>query len=247
MNDLRLAVRHFARRPLMTATAVVTLAAGLAVSMAAMTVVDRRVLRKPALADPDSLVLVGTSEHNLIAPADFFDLRASGAFRSAAAWMPWNFNLTGAGMPERLRGALVSEDFFATLGRGVQPSRGSVTISDRLWRHAFHGDPAIIGKPITLDGDLVTVTGVTPRDFAFPTDDTDVWVPIVWGSTFQRDDRTGANLSMIGRLASGVTLARAAAIAGPRARVVLLQDEQTRPVRPTLLLIFAATMAILAI
>ena len=124
MHDFRFAVRLFARRPLLTAVVLVTLAVGLGASIAAFAVVDANVLRKPALEDPDRLVIVRevsrkdpNTEH-LVSPADFHDLRASGAFESAAAWMSWTFNLTGEGAPERLRGALVSEELFPTLGRG---------------------------------------------------------------------------------------------------------------------------------
>lgn len=277
MHDLHHAIRLFARRPLVAAVAVLTLSAGLAAAIAAFAVVDRVVLREPALKDPERLVMLWETHRDepakdrLVSPADFHDLRAGGAFSSAGAWMSWNFNLTGAGMPERLRGAFVSGELFPTLGRTAQAGRtldprdgtDTVVISHALWQRVFGGDPSIAGRRITLDGDAVTVAGVMPRDFAFPSDEIDVWTPLVWGTHFQRDDRAGRNLRMVARLRDGVTLAQANAIArtvlgriaatspstheGWSARAVTVQEAQTTDLRPTLLLIFAAAAAMLGI
>ena len=274
MHELRCAVRLFLRRPLLTAIVVTTLAAGLAAAVAAFAVVDQVLLRKPALGDPDRLVMVWEvsrkepDEQKLVAPADFHDLRASGAFSAAAAWMSWNFNLTGQGTPERLRGALVSEEFFATLGREAiagraLPGEGSVVISYAVWQRVFGGAPDIAGRTITLDGEPVTVAGVMPKDFVFPDRETDVWTALVWGTHFQRDDRAGRNLRVIGRLAPGVSPERAERIArtilariaaaspatheGLSARVTSLHGEQTREVSSMLLAILAAAAGMLLI
>lgn len=256
MHDLRFAIRLFARRPLLTAVVLATLAAGLAATVAAFAVVDRIVLREPALHEPDRLVTVrevsrrSPDAEHLVSPADFHDLRASGAFATAAAWMPWSFNLTGAGAPERLRGALVSEEFFPTLGRGAALREG-VMISHALSQR-------VTGRVITLNGERVAIAGVMPRDFAFPDSETALWMPLVWGTHFQRDEREGRNLRVIARLAEGVGVARAEAIAKTvvarahtdepwTARVLLLHDEQTRELRPTLYAILAAAVGMLAI
>lgn len=274
MHELRGAVRLFLRRPWLTLIVVTTLAAGLSAAIAAFAVVDQVLLRKPALGDPDRLVMVWEvsrkepDERKLVAPADFHDLRASGAFSAAAAWMPWNFNLTGEGTPERLRGALVSEEFFPTLGRQAiagraMPGQGSVVISYGLWQRAFGGAADIAGRSITLNGDRVTVAGVMPKDFVFPDRETDVWTALIWGTHFQRDDRAGGNLRVIARLAPGVSAARADAIAQTvlarvaatsptthkelTARVTSLHDEQTREVSSMLLAILAAAAGMLLI
>lgn len=262
MHDLRYAIRLFARRPVLTIVVLTTLATGLAAAIAAFAVVDRIVLRGPALHEPERLVTIKEiarkdpgAEH-LVSPADFHDLQASGAFSSAAAWMPWNLNLTGEGAPERLRAALVSEQFFLTLGR-ASALRDGVIISHGLWRRVFGGAP-VAGRTITLGGDRVTIAGVAPHDFTFPDAETDVWVPFVWGTHFQRDDREGRNLRVIARLRDGVTVAQADAVAKAviarahpsepwSARAMLLHDEQTRELRPTLFAILAAAVGMLAI
>jgi predicted permease len=82
--------------------------------------------------------------------------------------------LLGQGEPLALRGAEVTDEFFPLLG--VRPALGRlpspadyradaahvVVVSDRLWRTAFHGDRAIIGKTIRLDLAETTVIGVLP-------------------------------------------------------------------------------------
>lgn len=256
MHDLRFAIRLFARRPLLTIVVLGTLAVGLAATIAAFAVVDRVVLREPALHEPDRLVTIkelsrkDPGKEHLVSPAGFHDLRASGAFASAAAWMPWSFNLTGEGTPERLRGALVSEELFPTLGRGAA-LRDGVMISHALAQR-------VTGRAITLNGERVAIAGVLPRDFAFPDAETEVWMPLVWGAHFDRDDREGRNLRVIARLADGLSVARADAIAKAvvarahseepwSARVLLLHDEQTRELRPTLFAILAAALGMLAI
>ena len=50
-------------------------------------------------------------------------------------------------------------------------------IGHGLWQRAFGGDPAIVGKKVTLNTMPVTVVGVMPPTFGFPDDDTEAWVP----------------------------------------------------------------------
>lgn len=242
MNDFQHAVRLFSRRPLVTAIALIALAAGAGAAIAAFSVLDQVVLQRPALRDVDRLVT-----QQSIAPAEFHELQSSGAFESAAAWMSWNFDLTGRGPAERLRGVLASDEFFPTLGF----QHAGIVISHRLWQRAFNGDRAIVGKQMMLDGDAVTIAGVMPADFAYPTEDTDVWTPLKWGVHFQVDDREGRNLRIIARLRRGVSVQQANAIAGAILKrppeIVGLHEQQTRELRPTLLVVFAAAAAMLAI
>ncbi|HEU4889766.1 MAG TPA: ABC transporter permease [Thermoanaerobaculia bacterium] len=268
MHEIRCAIRLFVRRPLLTTVVVLTLAAGLSATIAAFAIVDQVLLRKPALADPDRLVNIWEvsrdepEERRKAAPADFYDLRASGAFASAAAWMQWNFNLTGEGTPERLRGAMVSEEFFTTLGRAAaagraMPGEGSVVISHAIWQRVFGGAPDVVGRPVTIDGDRVTIAGVMPEDFTFPDAETDLWTAIAWGKHFEREDRGSRNLRVIARLTPNVTVAQADAIARTviervavispstheraTARLAPLHEDQTRELSSMLLTILAAS------
>ena len=90
---------------------------------------------------------------------------------------PWQPTMIGAGQPERFVGQRVGAGFFRALGvlpmlgRDFQASDDQykgpnvAILSDRLWRRRFSGDPTVIGRQITLDGDLYTVIGVMPSVF----------------------------------------------------------------------------------
>jgi putative ABC transport system permease protein len=52
-----------------------------------------------------------------------------------------------------------------------------VVLSYGLWQSAFGGDPAIVGKTITLSGRGYDVVGVMPHTFFFPGRDVQLWTP----------------------------------------------------------------------
>ena len=78
---------------------------------------------------------------------------------------------------ELARGQLVTADYFPTLG--VRPILGRdftdgddragaepvAIISHGYWQRRFGGDPAVVGKSMTMNGIAVTVAGVTPPEF----------------------------------------------------------------------------------
>ena len=91
----------------------------------------------------DMITLTGAGD-----PDQFFALRTSGAL----------FPLLG--VPARLGRALVESD--------DQPGAPNLAVlSDRLWQRRFHSDPAVIGRSITVSGDLYTVAGVMPPRVRF--------------------------------------------------------------------------------
>jgi putative ABC transport system permease protein len=146
----------------------------------------------------------------------------------------------------------------------------SVVISDHLWRRRFNADPAIIGNSVRLEGAPYTVVGVMQPGVSFPRElmsstgartlpDVDLWVPL----TLRPNDRTNGFLKVVARLRSDVTVAQAqaematiqSALAGrfmPRERnigmrVVQLQEQIVRAVRPLLLTLFSAVILLLVV
>ena len=53
-------------------------------------------------------------------------------------------------------------------------------VSEGFWLRRLGGDPAAVGRTITLDGSPHLVVGVVPRDFRFPAGEVDVFVPTVF-------------------------------------------------------------------
>ena len=130
VDDLRYALRLFARRPAVTAAALVTLAFGIGANTAIFTVVNAVLLRPLPYANPERLVVVWQDHTRLGGPAtewaspdNFFDWRDGNAvFDGMFAFGGFQPTLTGTGEPELLRGAQVSHDALATLG--VEPLLG---------------------------------------------------------------------------------------------------------------------------
>src|SRR6185369_10467644 len=127
------------------------------------------------------------------------------------------------GESEQLRGDIVTPSFFDVLG--VAPALGStftrdldtqplVVLGDRVWRTRFHGDRSVVGKTITLGGNVHTIIGVMPPGFRLPSPQTALWVTM--GSAMakmpqQPHDRSFRIFRMIARLAPDASPAQAQA------------------------------------
>jgi predicted permease len=125
--------------------------------------------------------------------------------------------------PERLRGLLVSSNYFAVLG--VRPALGRpftwaeeqrnanvAIISDTVWRDRFDADRGVLGRQVRLSGTPFTIVGVMPPGFehvggtyrSFPQGQTvDVWWPLPLDEAF--GDRYSHYVNAVGRLKPGIT------------------------------------------
>ena len=227
LQDLRYATRMLRKNPGFTAVAVVALALGIGANTAIFSVVNTVLLRPLPYKDPEQLVMVWEDAsrygypRDTPAAANYVDWRdQNSVFSGMAAIADSNFNLTGAGEPERLKGRRVSVSMFPLLG--VEPQLGRVftaaedqpgshrvvLLSHRLWQRRFGADPAIAGKTLTLSDETYTVVGVMPARFEFPEKDDELWVPIAF-SAQEAANRNRHYLQVIARLKPGVTLAQA--------------------------------------
>ena len=222
IKDVRYAWRALFKRPLLTGTVAATLALGLGANAAIFNIIDRLVLRPYPFADPDTIVMLSETGPQLeyrreaVSPANFLDWRANAdtiEHLSAFAW--WDANLVERQEPERVQGFQVSAGFFDALG--IRPALGRgfvrddetfgrhrvVVLGDALWKRRFDGDPAIVGRSVTIDGDPYQVIGVAPPRFGFP-DGSQLWAPLAFDPTTapRRDLRY---LTVIGRLPPGRT------------------------------------------
>jgi putative ABC transport system permease protein len=230
MHDLKFAFRQLLKNRGFTIIAVITLALGIGANTLMFGVLNSLLLHQPPYPETDSLVRVfrtgPTYRYAPHSPANFLDFQAqTKSFSELAAYGGTSVNLAEAGQPAvQLPGLRVSGNFFAALG--VQPALGRfitaeddrpgsapvVVLSDPAWRQYFAADPTIVGRPVRLDGQSVTVLGVMPAGF----DDrlvwgrVSVWCPLAFGNE-DRQNRGGNFLSLIGRLRPGVTSAVALA------------------------------------
>jgi len=233
-RDLRYTFRILARRPVLTLTAIVTLALGIGANTAIFSVVNGVLLAPLPYPATDRIVLLqednGDDEPGTTGYFSFDRLRSQQTtFDWMAAIGSWSATISGDGRDaERLVGARVSWEFFRTLG--VAPSLGrdferqddhperrrQVLLSDAFWRRRFNGDPAVAGKPVTINGATYEVIGVLPASLhelvttgLFP--GTEVWTLLGYAPELPYACRTCRHIHVVGRVKSGVDMRRAQA------------------------------------
>jgi len=228
LQDLRYAVRTLARQRAFAAVAVLTLAVGIGATTAIVSVVHGVLLRPLPYPAADELVMVFRTAprfgftRSVASYPDFADWRERATvFTGLAAYRPARATVTGPAGAERWDGYRATADLWRILG--VAPALGRaftagedrpgaaavIVLGDGLWRSRFGSDRAVIGRTVTLDGTSHTVVGVMPPGFDFPSDGTQYWVPLRGDA--EQMERDANFLTVIGRLASNVTLSRAAA------------------------------------
>jgi putative ABC transport system permease protein len=155
------------------------------------------------------------------------------SFEQIAAFKTKLADLSDQGDPERVGGVQATANFFSLLG--VQPLLGRVFVTEEeqpaknqvaiisyeLWQRRFGGEAKVLGQLITLNHERYTLVGVMRPGFSFPRGtempsgyalmpQTEVWVPYAAGPEYWRSSDSREYIAM-GRLKSGVTLARAQA------------------------------------
>jgi predicted permease len=156
-----------------------TLAIALAASVATFSVLNATLLEALPYREPDRVFMFHHTNASC-SPPTFVDYRREArVFESLSAAAPWNANLTGGAEPERVRGLLVSADFFQTLGvttavgrtflpEEEEPGREHVVVvSHGLWQRRFGGDLGLIGTRLQLNGEAYEVVGIMPPGFAW--------------------------------------------------------------------------------
>jgi putative ABC transport system permease protein len=229
MNHLRLAFRQLIKNPAFSAVAILTLALGIGANTAIFSIVNAVLLRPLPYPDAQRIMVVnessGPGQDYAVAFPDYLDWQKDNTvFENLAATHKESRNLSGipGRDPERISGAAVTRNFFSIIGLGPEIGRifsededkaggpPVVVISDRLWRRAFNGDPAVLGRSITLHDQAYTVIGVMPPQMTSP-QDSDFWMSMmrrvpggVWMQRFIHP-----MIFVWGKLKPGVTLEQA--------------------------------------
>jgi len=243
LQDARHGVRGFLKTPGFAAVVVATLALGIGANTAIFSVVNAVLIRPLPYPSSDRLITLwnkypkmGLSQAAISGP-DFVDRsESSRVFEQVGAITDASLNLTGGGDPERIRGVRASAGLFQVLG--VQPALGRafrpeedrpgaepvVVVSHGLFERRFGGDRAWVGRPILLNGKSHTLVGVMPPGFAYPSPQTEMWVPLALSADQVNPDQRGNEyLAAVARLKPGVTVA-AAQVEMDRITVKILQD-----------------------
>jgi putative ABC transport system permease protein len=285
-RDVRLALRRLRRAPAFTAGTVATLALGVGAASGIGALVYGVLLRPLPYRDPDRLVRLSittpglgiTSTEQSSGTFVYFAERAR-SFRTLGAYMEnEGVAITDGDAPERATAAIVTPDVLGLLGvtpvagrlfreedaGAVSVTASPVLISYDLWQRRFGAHPDVAARTIELNRVPRRIAGVLPRGFDFPSRHTSIYfVDRVEATHAGLGDRY---LTVIGRLAAGVTVtqaqeeldqlvahlpdrypeltADALRQAGLRSRVETMRSAIVAPVRPELTLL-AIMMAVL--
>lgn len=229
LSDLRFALASFRRNRTFVASAILTLALGIAIATTMMSVAYG-VLIKP-LPYPESERIVQLWEEHPGVPASqaypplpnttFYAWRTHlQSLEQLGLFGPRDFTMKLADEVTRVHGAEVSPAIFdilrATPQRGrffiaaddVPGQHDFVVLSDRLWRERFAASPTVVGQSITIDGRLHTVVGIAQPGLQFPERDTLMWTPFDDPTLTAPQTQGGVWLGLaLGRMRGNATVA----------------------------------------
>ena len=279
-QDLRYTLRSLRRQPAFTSITVLTLALAIGANTAIFSVVNGVLLKPLPYHEPDRLVMLWetmkSGDRILVSYPNYLDWRErQRGFTDIALYNQYrSFNMTGQGDAERVRGALVTGNYFQllgvrpALGRLIGPSDDALSaprvavLGSRFFQSRFGGDPAVVGRTLVLDGDTYTIAGVLSPEVRIS--DCDIILPLglfVNQPVYERNNHPG--LLGIARLKPGISAERAvadlqrvsaelreqypAANAGISSDGAPLMDMLVGPIKPALRILMIAVGFVLLI
>jgi predicted permease len=226
LQDIRYGLRVLAKNPGFTAIAILTLALGIGANTALFSVVNGVLLNPLPFPNPDELVAVyassPTAEQSSISYLNFLDWQKDNhSFTQLSGFRGDDYNMVGAGEPQRVHIHMISAEFMPVLGmqpllgRAFRPEEdkggaGPVAIlGDGLWKRKFASSQDVLGKSVILNGKSYNIIGVAPSRIT-GLSATDLYIPIgQWTDSSFLDRRISMGTNMIGRLKPGVTIEQA--------------------------------------
>ena len=287
LNDVRFAFRQMAKRPGFTLVVVLTMALGIGANAAIFSVLDAVLLRPLPYPEPQKLIKVWSrfkdigmpNDQNWVSAPEFRDYQQlNQSFSDLAAIDLEAYNLGVKGSPMRVVGAAVSPSLFGMLGakpmlgrtflpEEAQPGREKeLVLSYGLWRRVFAANPGVVGSTIDIDGVPITVIGVMPAGFAYPSE-TEIWGPLAFSpDDLSENSRGNHGYEVLGRIKPGLSLTQVQGDMDRVGRTMIEQhksypyekygfgiilhpllEETVGDVRPSLLVLMAAVGLVLLI
>ena len=217
--DVRHAFRQMRRRPGFSAIAVTTLGLGIGATVALFSVVNGLLLRPLPYPDENRVRVFWLDYDWRGEEYDFVNERR-GVFQSVAAFStdgaPYHPSANGSGGAELLHYVVATSTLFDVLGTRPLLGRTYTTEEDRpgaasvivvsygMWQQDLGGRPDVIGHRILLNGEPVTVVGVMPRGFFFPTPEMRAWRPLQLDPSSELYHDAGY-LTLLGRVRPGIS------------------------------------------
>ena len=255
LQDFRYAWRMFRKNVLSSLVILASLAIGIGANTAIFSVVDTLLLRPLPYPHSERLAAVWLHSPALAifrdwpSPGQFIDIQNQNhSFEQMALAQSRTHTLAGREQAELVAGLRTQSSLLEMLG--AKPALGRlllpeddrpgnpnvVVLTDRIWKHLFSSDPAIVGKNITLDGKPFTVAGVIQSGFMLnaevmpseePMDKVDLFLPLALAADAQQN-RRDENYNIMVRLKSGVSLQQTRADVDAIASRIREKDERDR-------------------
>ena len=246
LADVRYSVRSLLKSPGLTLAAVLSLGLGIGANTTIFTWVQAVLFRPIPLAAEPSTIRIAAMENRegqsrSWSYPNFTDFRDRATLMDVVAQDDQTFSIAVDDTAERSWGGLVSGNYFDVMG--IRPAAGRfftvkddvtpgghpiAVISHAYWQRRFAGDPAVIGKQVTINNSPITIVGVTPEGFigSFMGVSASAWVPMAMQREMMGGDRMNQRgngwFQAIVRLRPGVSAEQAQA----EATSIMAQLEQ---------------------
>lgn len=221
-TDLGHALRSVRRSPGFSLGTALTVGLGVGATVSIFAVSDAVLLRDLPVLEPDRLVRFAEvrdrdrsvgPEGPRISYARYEQLEPAltgPVFSGFAGHGRRTLSIRADGPPFPATAGLTTGNYFDVLG--LRPAAGrffttddeaSLVLGYRLWQSRFGGDPAVVGRSVSISGRTFTVVGVAPADFASTIGfiHMEVFVPV---GAYEGAGGPGVNLNLFGRLAPGL-------------------------------------------
>jgi predicted permease len=258
MSSLGIAVRTLKKTPVFTGIAILSLALGIGANTAIFTLMDQILLRMLPIQSPETLVQLdevgpkfGSAHGEKRSSYPMYrDLRdGNEVFSGVIARYTASIALGYKGQTDRATAELVSGNYFDVLGLKARAGRLITPEDDRtpgahpvavlaygFWQRKFGGDPEILQKTVLVNGNPMTVIGVTQPGYQGMEvgGASDIFVPVMmkaqvtptWNAL---DDRRDCWLQVFARLKPGVSPQMAQAGLEPLYKQILRAEIETLP------------------
>jgi len=197
VQDIRYTLRQLRKSPAFFLVVVLTLGLGIGANAAIFSMVDWLVLRSLPIAHSEQMHFLAftrpgaNSEVEFSYPefteiqeqtADVFSGVTPFIFGGLAGEQNSQSGMTADGVTKPVQTAYVGGNFFSLMG--IAPAAGRfilstegkaagadpvVVLSYNYWQTRFGGDPAVVGKAVSINGHPVTIVGVAGKGFLGPT------------------------------------------------------------------------------
>ncbi|MGB6886224.1 MAG: ABC transporter permease, partial [Candidatus Acidiferrum sp.] len=185
-QDIHYSLRIFARTPVITGVAILSLALGIGANTAIFSLIDTVMLRMLPVQKPEELsqlLIQDPKSGNGEADSTFSNplweelRKRQDVFTGMFAWNSTQFDLAQGGAVHDVNGLFASGDFFRTLG--VRPATGRLittaddtrgcpgmaVLSYGFWQDHFGGAQSAVGSTLSLDNHIFEVVGVSAPGF----------------------------------------------------------------------------------